>query len=721
MRLFGLLFASLLALAPAAALAQPATAPAPAASVGQLVQRVQVPYEQFTMPNGLRVIVHTDRKAPIVSVATWYNVGSKDEQKGKTGFAHLFEHIMLFNGTENVPNLTEVLRNVGATNWNGTTWFDRTNYFETVPTPALERALFLESERMGHILGALSQERFDAQRGIVQNEKRQGDNQPFGLVWYQILETLFPEGHPYRHSTIGSMADLDSASMEDVRQWFRENYGPNNAVLVLAGDIDAKSARPLVQKYFGHIARGPQNVPAAAPVPALPQRVDTVMKDRVANTRLYRTWAVPGRTDASAVPLQVAASILGGLASSRLDNELVRKDQTAVAVSANLQSHQRVGMFQVTVDVKPGADADAVSRRLDQIIADFAANGPTADEVQRAAMRTVSQSVTALEQVGGFGGKTVALAEGAHYHADPGFFRKQLAQYATVTPASVRAATQRWLTRPVHAVRVDPGAREAYAEAAGVKPVTAPAAPLAKGPARTLPPVAAIPNVDFPDVQRARLSNGVEVVYARRTAVPLTLVTVEFNAGVAADPQGRLGTQSLMLNLLDEGTTSLNSTQIAETEERLGAAVTASASLDRTAVNLQAVSPNLAPSLDLLADIVRNPAFAPSEVERIRNEQLAAIAIEQTQPNGIAQRALPPLLYGPEHPYGRAFSGLGQAEVVKAVTRDDLLAFHGTWIRPDNGTVFVVSDRPLAEVVALLEPRLGTWRAPATPRGVKNF
>ncbi|MDP8915830.1 MAG: insulinase family protein, partial [Pseudomonadota bacterium] len=467
MRLLGLFSAVVLSVTPATALLQTRTeatatppAPTPAASVGELVEGVKVPYEQFTMPNGLRVVVHEDRKAPVVSVATWYNVGSKDEPKGKTGFAHLFEHIMLFNGTENVPNLTEVLRDVGATDWNGTTWFDRTNYFETVPTPALERALFLESERMGHLLGALTQERLDNQRGVVQNEKRQNDNNPFGLVPYALLETLFPEGHPYRHTTLGSMADLDAATLDDVRTWFRENYGPNNAVLVLSGDIDARSARPLVQRYFGHIRRGPQNIPAAAGVPTLAKPVAQVMQDRVANTRLYRNWAVPGRSDPAIVPLEIAASVLGGLASSRLDNELVRGDQTAVSVTAGLQPHQRVGLFQVVVDVKPGADPDAVSRRLDEIMARFLREGPTTDEVQRAAMRAVSERIAALEPVGGrAAGKSLVLAEGALYHDDPGFYVRQLQDYARVTPASVRAAARRWLTRPVYALRVDPGPR----------------------------------------------------------------------------------------------------------------------------------------------------------------------------------------------------------------------------------------------------------------------
>src|SRR5829696_4547458 len=241
-----------------------AAPPGPSVPIPTLVKQVTIPHSSFRLPNGLTVIVHEDHKAPVVAVSTWYNVGSKDEPKGKTGFAHLFEHLM-FNGSENLPgDYFEYLQQIGATDYNGTTNFDRTNYFQTVPTGALDRALFMESDRMGYLLGAITQGKLDNQRGVVQNEKRQGDNQPGGLVFYEILENLFPEGHPYRHSPIGSMADLDKAHLQDVRNWFINNYGPNNAVLVLAGDIDAATARPLVEKYFGEIARGPVNTPAAA-------------------------------------------------------------------------------------------------------------------------------------------------------------------------------------------------------------------------------------------------------------------------------------------------------------------------------------------------------------------------------------------------------------------------------------------------------------------------
>jgi predicted Zn-dependent peptidase len=697
--------------------AQEATA---STEVESLLDRVNIGYETFTLDNGLRVVVHEDRKAPVVAISIWYNVGSKDEPPGFTGFAHLFEHLM-FNGSENAPgDYFEPLREIGATDYNGTTWFDRTNYFQTVPRSALERGLFLESDRMGHLLGAVTQEKLTNQIGVVQNEKRQGDNQPYGLVEYAQLEALFPEGHPYRHSTIGSMADLSAATLEDVRNWFRERYGPNNAVLVLAGDVNAAEARPLVQQFFGDIPRGPVNTPAAAEVTTLPARVDATMHDRVATTRLYRDWVVPGLTQEDVTQLDVGAWVLGGLASSRLDNALVRGEQTAVRVSAEVQAFHRVSLFEVQVDVKPGEDADAVSRRLDEIIADFIANGPSEDEVRRTVMRNLSNRIQGLERVGGFNGKAVALAEGMLYADNPDFHRQELHELAAVTPEQVRAAMQKWLTRPVYALRVDPGEREPYVEAPPVATEAAAAEPLQTTP-RQAPPVAEASVLDFPAVERTKLSNGIELAYAHRAAVPVTYATVEFDAGVAADPEGKFGTQALMLALLEEGTTSLNSIELAEAQERLGANIATGASVDRTTVSLTALSTTIDPSLALLADIIRNPAFEPMEVERVRRQQLAAIANELTQPAALARRALPPLLYGTAHPYGRPFAGTGTASVVEGLTRDELIAFHQTWIRPDNATIYVVSDLPLDAVTAAFDKALGNWAAPETAKGTKQF
>ena len=707
--------------------------------VNDLVARVDIPHEQFTLPNGLRVIVHTDRKAPVVAVSVWYHVGSKDEPAGKTGFAHLFEHLM-FNGSENAPgDYFEPMQQIGATDMNGTTWFDRTNYFETVPTGALETALFLESDRMGWLLGAVTQEKLDNQRGVVQNEKRQGDNQPYGLVEYAQLEALFPDGHPYHHSTIGSMADLDAASLEDVKNWFRAKYGPNNAVLVLAGDIDLPTAQRLVIKYFGNIPRGPDVTPAAASPPSLPAPKSETMKDHVAAVRLYRNWVVPGLTDPELVPLDVFANVLGGLASSRLDNALVRQEKTAVAVSASIQPFERVSLFEITVDVKPSVDPKAVDARLDAILADLLKTGPTVDEVRRVATREVAGRIGGLESVGGFGGKAVALAEGAVYANDPDFYKRQLAQYASATPDQVTAVARKWLSRPVYALTVEPGERSPYDEAKASKagaathrpafyrdpeartPPPAPAPKVPIGVDRSkLPEVADIKDLDFPDVQHAKLRNGIDVAYVQRKGVPVTRISVSFDAGNAADPKNKLGLQALTLALLDEGTKTRTSIQIAEAKERLGASISAGASMDRTSVGLSALTPNLAASVDLLADIIRNPAFAPEEVERVRGQQLTGIAAEMTEPRSIAMRTLPPLLYGTAYPYGVPFTGTGDPAVVKTVTRNDMIAFHQKWLRPDNARIFVVSDTTLGDLLPSLNASLGTWKATGKP-GKKDF
>ena len=702
----------------------------PNATAADLVDDVIIPFERFTLDNGLRVIVHEDRKAPVVAVSIWYHVGSRHEPAGKTGFAHLFEHLM-FNGSENAPgDFFEPLREIGATDFNGTTWYDRTNYFQTVPTAGLALALYLESDRMGHLLGAVTQDKLDNQRGVVQNEKRQGDNQPYGLVDYAQIDALFGPDHPYGHSTIGSMADLDAASLEDVQGWFRQHYGPNNAVLVLAGDIDAATARSLVERYFGDIARGPETEQTDPGIPTLEARREILMHDNVATTRLYRTWVIPGLNDPATTDLDVAATVFGGLASSRLDNILVRDEQTAVAVRAFVQPFEYLSLLEVQVDVAPSADAAAVSARLDALLADYIANGPSEDEVNRVAMQEVSGRIAGLESVGGFGGKAVLLAQGELYSGDAGYYRTQLERYGAVTPESVRAAMQRWLTRPVLATRVDPGERGAYEEAGSVagerngglhspafylqpgEDPDAAAAPAASASTRAQPRpvVGEITDLDFPEVERATLSNGVAIRFVRRTAVPTILTQLSFDAGNAADRADRLGTQSLMLALLPEGTTTRDSLTIAEAQERLGASINTSASVDRTTIGLFALTPNYGPSLDLLADVVRNPAFAPSEVERLRATQLSAITAELTSPSGLASRNLWPRLFGAAHPYGRPVSGLGSPDTVGAITRDDLLAFHRGWIRPDKLSIFVVGDSTLDEVVAALEPRFGSWR-----------
>ena len=718
-KLVALSGAAVIALAAPAAPAVAQTAkPVPAA---QLVSQVKIPYQQFTLANGLRVIVHTDRKAPIVAVSVWYDVGAKHEPKGSTGFAHLFEHLM-FNGSENAPgDFFEPLKQVGATDFNGTTNLDRTNYFETVPTAALERALFLESDRMGYLLGAITQGVLDEQRGVVQNEKRQGDNQPYGLVRYKITEGLFPPEHPYGHDTIGSMADLDAASLETVKNWFRNNYGPNNAVLVLAGDVDVATARPLVEKYFGGIKPGPKSVTRPAPVPTLAAPKVETMTDRVAAPMVLKAWATPGLNDPESVSLDVAGSVLGGLASSRLDNVLVKQEKLAVQISAGNYPGAQVGSFRVQAIVRPGVDPAQVSARIDQVMADFLRNGPTADEVNRVVTTRAAGIIEGLESVGGFGGKAVALAQGALFSNDPGFSEKRLRRLAAETPASVKAAADKWLSRPAYQLTVAAGPRAAYEEAKVPPKVAVEAAPEqpVKGTRGAIPAVGPVAGLTFPAVERTRLRNGIELVYAQRTAVPVTQLAMSFDAGTAADVAGKLGTQALTLSMMDEGVPGLNSVQLAEAKERLGTDIGAYSTSDRTTLSLDVPSANLQPALDLFAKVVRQPTFPEEELARVKQQQLSGIAQELTNPQGLVSRIVPPLIYGPQSPYAKAQGG-GDPRAVAALTRADLVAFQQAWLRPDKAKVFVTSDRPIGEVKAALDRAFGDW-TPTGTAGVKDF
>lgn len=695
------------------------------ADLENLVSQVQIPYEEFELENGLTVIVHEDRKAPIVGVAVWYNVGSKDEPKGQTGFAHLFEHLM-FNGSENAPaDYFQYLAEMGATDYNGTTNFDRTNYFQTVPRPALERALWLESDRMGYLLGAVTQQKLDNQRGVVQNEKRQGDNNPGGLVFYEILDTLFPEGHPYAHSVIGSMADLDAASMETVQNWFRDKYGPNNATLVLAGDIDAAEARPLVEKWFGPIARGPVNTPAAADIPTLAEPVRTVMRDQVAATSINLYWPAPGIMSEDLTALNVGTQVLGGLLSSRLDEILVRDEQLAVGVSAGNFDFQRVGIISVGATLKDGVDAAVLEARLKQLVDWFIETGPTEDEVRRAATSNLSGTIRGLEQVGGFGGKAVALARGEVLADDPGFAVGQLALLASITPADVKAAMSKWMTRPAFTLILEPGERDAeYEEAASVAAADDNASQRDRAAEeitvsleRPAPPIDNVATLDFPDIERTTLANGMQLTYAQRDAVPATYVTMSFNAGTAADPVSLRGLEGLTLELFDEGTADMTSQDIAEARERLGVNISTGGGDDRSSFTLSALSANLAPSLDLFAQIVREPAFNQSDLDRVKAQTVTGIRSQMRQPAGIARRAIGVELFGTDTPYG----GVTTIEGINAVTREDLFSFKDTWIRPDNGEVFVISSLSMDEVVDQLNAAFGDWTAPAMAKGTKDF
>jgi predicted Zn-dependent peptidase len=485
--------------------------------------------------------------------------------------------------------------------------------------------------------------------------------------------------------------------------------------------VKPAEVRALVEKHFGSIPAGPINHPAQAPVPTLKAPKNIAMKDAVATTIIQRYWAVPGLLDKRLAALDIGGSVLGGLASSRLDRILVRDEKVAVAVTAQMIPLQRNGIFNVSAYVKPGVDPALVSKRLDQILAEYIAKGPTQDEVQRAVMSEVAGRIRGLEQVGGFGGKAVALAEGQTFAGDSDFYKRTLASYAAITPAAVRTQMQQWLRRPALTITLSPGEREAYTEAKSVAAADAPK-PKSEGAVkgnRPIPPVGQLASLDFPDITHTSLSNGIQVNYAQRTTVPVTQIALSFNAGTSADsPQSR-GLADMTMSLLDEGTSTMTSQQFAEAQERLGASVGSSNAGDRSYVMLNALSPNLAPSLDLMKDVVTDPAFRDDDLGRIKTQTLTAIAQQQKDPTRVANRLLPRVLYGPSHPYGGPPAG--DPAVIAKIARGDLIAFRDRWLRPDNAKLFVVSDRPLSEIQLLLEARFGHWTPPSVARGVKAF
>jgi predicted Zn-dependent peptidase len=679
---------------PAATLARAAAAPAPATAAAELI-----PYEKFTLDNGLTVVVHTDRKAPIVAVNLWYHVGSKNEPAGKTGFAHLFEHLM-FQGTENYDDeYFKPLELVGATSINGTTSFDRTNYFQNVPTTALDLALWMESDRMGHLLGVITQARLDEQRGVVQNEKRQGENRPYGKVSETVFRASFPPGHPYRTLPIGSMEDLDAASLDDVRDWFRNFYGAANAVLVLAGDIDVPTARAKAEQYFGHIPPGPA---LARPGTWIAERSDSrreTLYDQVAQPRWQRFWNTPPDNTRDAELLGLVGEILGGGKTSRLYERLVYRERLADMAAAGQSSLEIAGLFTLQADAKQGVPVERVEAAMLDELNRFIEQGPTAAELERARIALRAGFVRGLERIGGFGGKADVLASCEVYTGDPGCYRQSLRWIDEAQPADLQRVARQWLSQGDYTLQVLP--QPSYAAAA-------PGIDRASGP----PVIASFPDVAFPELQRARLSNGLPVIVATRPDVPVARVALTFDGGFIADQGRKPGTASFAMSMLDEGAGKFDALQLADRAERLGAQLGAGAGLDLATASVALLTDQADASLALLADIVRRPRFATDDIERVRKEWIAGIAREKLSPEAQVMRILPPLLYGAGHPYAIPFSGTGTAESIAALTRDDLLAYHRERVRPDNATIIVTGALTPAEVLPLLERHFGDWTPP---------
>lgn len=669
------------------------------AARAQDLSSIDIAHEKYVLDNGLTLLVHEDRSAPQVFVAVYYKVGSRDEEPGKTGFAHLFEHLM-FNGSENHDReYFEPIQDVGGS-VNGDTWFDRTRYYQTVPSTALERVLWLESDRMGHLLGAITQEKLDQQRGVVQNEKRRFDNAPYGLLGYRQLEGLFPKGHPYRWSTIGSMADLNAASLDDVHTWFKTYYGAANTILVVGGDVDPADVLASVELHFG-------DIPAGAPVARLDDWVPVrtantfeVMQDRAPNPLLTRNWVAPGRDHRDSALLLLAAQILGGDETSRLYKALVKDSGLAVEVSLSAQAHDLASMPSLSIVLKPDTDPAAVRSIVDAEFRRFFADGPTREEL---ALIKTAIAASVIKGLDSLTARAVRLAESEFYLGAPDAYKISLSWIDEATRADVQAAAARWLGDGYHEILVEPFGPHQLAETGADR--------------SALPGVAGYPSAKAPPITDHVLSNGIQVRFVRREGVPAVAIGARLQVGRAGAAGTETGVYDMTVAMLDKGTRKRSAEDIKTDLKRTGSGLSVQPSADETRVVLTTLTSKIDGAAELLADVLRNPSFDAGELEILKEQTRTDIAFDKSTPSSLVRRYASWKLFGDGHPYG--LRPVEEADV-DAVTAGDLRSFHARWFRPAQVTLVAVGGIDEKTLLASLEASFGNWKAAGSAPALAN-
>ena len=671
------------------------------------MQETNVPelsFEKLTLPNGLDVIFHEDHKLPVVHVNLWYHVGSKNEKSGKTGFAHLFEH-MMFEGSRNVKGeYVSLMERAGANIFhggvNGTTDFDRTNYFETVPAGSLELVLWAESDRMGFLLDALTQENLDNQRDVVKNERRQGmDNVPYGRAMEVLFENTFPKGHPYSWHVIGSMEDLTRASVDDVKEFFQTYYTPNNCTLVIAGDIDVGEARRLVETYFAPLPPGPLLTRPDRWVVQFDTNRRLTVEDRIPQERIYLAWPSVSFFEPDDAALDLVTTVLSDGKNSRLYKRLVYDEQVASDVAAFNYSLEIAGMLGVVATARPEVPLARLKELIDEEIGRFADGGPDEAELERVKAKQEFDFISGLERIGGFGGKADRLAMYNTYLGSPNFIREDYERYQSLAREDLRVAAERYLTKPRLEV--------SFVEEKPVKSTD-------EGPDRSSRPVLR-PNPTFhpPAIASVQLANGLTLRVVERREIPKVAVGLVVKAGAVADVADRSGVAFLTAEMLEEGTTSLSSLEIEAELERMGSELGASASREWSMVSLDTLRRHLAASLKLMADVVVHPSFPEEELERVRKRRLDAILQDRASPSATAGRVIRKLLFGAQHPYGRPVGG--EENSIRAIQRGELLPFYRSQYNPRNASLIMVGDVSLDEGRRAVERAFSDWGEATSP------
>jgi zinc protease len=665
---------------------------------------MNISFQKHTLKNGLDVILHEDHAVPMVAVNVWYHVGSQNEVPGRTGFAHLFEHVMFEGSKNHNKEYFEPLQEAGG-NINGSTSTDRTNYYENIPSNYLELALWLESDRMGFLLDALDDRKFEIQRDVVKNERRQSyENRPYGMAGWEIRRALFPPNHPYHWQTIGSQEDLDAATLEDVKDFFRRFYAPNNASLAIAGDIDPDEALRLAEKYFGDLPPAPPVARLERWTPQPDHEVRVNLQDRVQLERLFFSWVAPPRFDPDEAPLDVLVSVLGEGRSSRLHRSLVYEKQIAREASAYYAAMEIAGELRMDATVAPGHTLEAVEEGMLAELRRIQDEPPSAEEVQRAVNRLEAYYVRQLESVGGFGGRADLLNYFNVLTGDPARLNTDFDRYTEVTPADVQRVAREWLTEGRVRLVVRPRPEVAPLPAAVDRAVQ--------------PPPAPVPSFKPPTPQRLTLANGLELVIVEKHEVPTVACAVYFPGGAVFDPEDRAGLVSFTGRLLVEGTKNRTSTQISEESEFIAARPNVGADRENQLVTVEALTKHWPKALDIMADVLLNPTFPENEVERVRRERLTDLRRIKDDPNAIAERVEVGLLFGRRTPHGHPIGGW--EESVAAMALPELIETHGRAYLGNKPTFVIVGDIKAEEAARQLGSAFSGWTGASLPPAVSQ-
>ena len=682
----------------------------------------QIKYEKYTLKNGLEVILSENHRLPLVAVDLWYHVGPANERAGRTGFAHLFEH-MMFEGSQHVgPKAHDrYLEAAGASDINGTTDFDRTNYFETLPSNQLELALWLESDRMGYLYGKLDSERLTNQRDVVRNERRQStENTPYGLVEEELYHQLFPKDHPYYADVIGSHRDIDAARIDDVRAFFRQYYTPNNASLTITGDIDPAQTKAWVEKYFGSIPAGSPVPKITATTPPITAERRAKVTDQVELPRIYMGWITPSIFQPGDAESDLLAQILGGGKSSRLYKKLVYEMQIAQDVQVQNSNLLLGSVFELQATAKPGVKPEDLEGAINTELEKLRSEGPTQAELDRARNLIETRVITGLERLGGFGGLADRLNQYNQFLHDPGYLPKDLERFNRATASELKRVAEERLKTSARAVvyglpgeRVvddPPASKEGETKDDKGKTVAGvmPDEPWRANP----PPAGPLSKLSLPLASSFKLANGLTVLLAEQHQLPLVAARIVTLSGSDANPIDKPGLASFTTRMLPEGTERRSALQVADDAAQLGASVREFTISDDAIVAIRTLKPNLDAALDLLSDVVLHPKFDPAEIERIRKERETDILQIQDDPMQLAIGVLLRSVYGPAHPYG--YRDGGTTEANHLITRDDLRKMWQGGYVPANAALVLTGDLTSAEARALAEKYFGSWQGATT-------